>query len=108
LQPTVPETANRDVFDRGATFLEVALAATNFLAKGEIREDVELTKTAAGAVARPFLCFIVDPGILFGGGKIFSVSVSNLDFYASCARETHKNAASIVHCCTAVLAWGGH
>jgi hypothetical protein len=84
--------ANRDVFDRGETVLEVALAATNFLAKGAIREEVELTKTAAGAVARPFLFFIVELGILFGGGQLFFLLVSNLDVYASFARATQVNA----------------
>jgi hypothetical protein len=83
--------ANRDVFYRGATFFEVALAATNFLAKGAIREEVELTKMAAGAAARPFLYCIVEPGILFGGGQLFSLSVSNLDLYASCTRATQEN-----------------
>jgi hypothetical protein len=70
---------NRDVLNRGAAFLEVDSAATHFLAKGAIREEVELTKTAEEEAARLFLCFIGAPAILFGGGQLFYLSVSSLD-----------------------------
>jgi hypothetical protein len=68
------------------------LAATNLLAKGATREEVELTKMTGEEAARLFLCFIVEPGILFGGGQLFSLLVSNLDLYAACDRATQANA----------------
>jgi hypothetical protein len=65
--------------DKGTTGEEVDLAATNFLAKGAIRKKVDLKKTAGEEEARRFLCFIRAPAIFFGGGQLFSLSISILD-----------------------------
>jgi hypothetical protein len=104
LQPEVPETANRDVFHRGATFLEVDLAATHFLAKGAIRKEVELTKMAGGEMFHSGA-----RNIIWRRTTILLVGVKHRFVCSLCPRNTGKcNTALILYCLPAVLAWGGH